>query len=118
MWINAAGTLYEGECAAGDRAATSGEIAAWQAARAAAAVPRRVTSVQGRAILRKYGLFDAVQAAIAAIGDDQLRATAQDAFDHGGFEIDSPLLNQVLTALGHDEAYRNALFVEAESISV
>ena len=32
-WINKQGGLYAGECAAGDRAATTEEVAAWRAAR-------------------------------------------------------------------------------------
>lgn len=38
-WINQQGGLYIGECAAGDRAATAGEIAAWEAVRTAPPAP-------------------------------------------------------------------------------
>lgn len=118
MWVDRAGNLYDGDRVAGDRAATTEEIAAWQAARAAAAVPRRVTNFQGRTVLRLHDLFDAVQGAISAIEDPLQKAIAQDAFDRGGFELDSELLNQVLSQMGHDAAFRDALFVEAAAISI
>ena len=118
MWIDGTGQLYAGDCVAGDRAATAEEVAAWQAARDAALVPASVSNFQGRTVLRIHGLFDTVQAAINAMGDPLQKAIAQDAFDRGGFERDSTLLNTVLTALGHDEAFRDALFVEAAAIKV
>jgi len=95
------------------------ELVALLAAEAkAAARPRPVTNFQGRTVLRLHDLFDPVQAAITAIEDVMQRTIAQDAFERGAFEVESPLLNQVLTQLGHDEAFRDALFVEAAAISV
>ena len=84
----------------------------------AAPVPASVSNFQGRTVLRIHGLFDTVQAAIDAIGDPLQKAIAQDAFDRGDFDRESTLLNTVLTNLGHDEAFRDALFVEAAAIKV
>jgi hypothetical protein len=118
VWINAQGGLYQGDCAAGARAATAEELTTWQAARAAARAPRSVSNFQGRTALRLAGIFDAVQNAITAIPDPTQRAIAQDAFDRGDFDRDSEMLNQVLGQLGHDDAFRDALFAQAAAIKV
>lgn len=80
-------------------------------------VPASVTNFQGRTVLRLHGLFDAVEAAIAAIEDPLQGAIAREAFERGSFEIDSPLLNQLLTQMGKDGAFRDQLFIEAAAIS-
>lgn len=118
MWIDTQGNLYFGECRSSDRAATEGEVAAWQAARAAALVPSSVSNFQGRTALRMAGIFDAVSAAIDALPDAAQRAIAQDAFRTGDFDRDSELLNQILADLGKDVAFRDALFVQAKAIKV
>jgi hypothetical protein len=117
MWTDGT-VLYEGDCRAGDHTATAEELAAWQAARAAAQVPRSVSNFQGRTALRLAGIFDAVQKAITAIPDKTQGAIAQDAFDRGDFDRDSEMLNQVLGQLGHDDAFRDALFAQAAAIKV
>lgn len=58
-WINQRGDLYIGECAAGDRAATAGEIAAWEAARSAPPPAPTLTELQAQ--------VDALQVQIDAL---------------------------------------------------
>ena len=83
-----------------------------------ALAPDSVSNFQGRTALRMTGIFDAVSAAINALPDKTQRAIAQDAFDRADFDRDSDLLNQILVALGHDEAFRNDLFRQAAAIKV
>lgn len=118
MWIDAQGALYDGDCRQGDHEATAEEIAAWQAAREAALDPPSVSNFQGRTALRLAGIFDQVSAAIDALTDETQRAIAQDAFRRGDFDRDSALLNQILVEMGHDAAYRDALFTQAAAIKV
>ena len=88
------------------------------AAAPAAIVPATVTNFQGRTALRMAGIFQSVSDAIDALPDPTQKAIAQDAFRTADFERDSALLNQILVALGHDTAFRDALFIQAASIKV
>lgn len=68
MWREAlTGALYAGDCRPGDRAATSEEIAAWTAARAAD-VPDQVRAVQLVEALDDLGHLHAVKEAVANAG--------------------------------------------------
>lgn len=69
MWINAQGGLYMGDMAAGDRAATTEEIATWEAGRAAASVPRTVTASGILRALDARGLLEAVDAVVGQSDD-------------------------------------------------
>lgn len=68
MWRDAlTGALYAGDCRPGDRAATSEEVGAWNAARAAA-VPDQVRAVQLIEALDELDHLAAVKEAVAAAG--------------------------------------------------
>ena len=68
MWRDAlTGALYAGDCRPGDRAATSQEVIAWNAARAGA-VPDQVRAVQLIEALDELDHLAAVKAAVASAG--------------------------------------------------
>ena len=105
MWINAQGDLYEGDCAQGDRASTSEEMAAWQAARAAV-VPRLVTATQIVRALAQMGLLAAVQAAVAQA--DPLTAAL---WAHASeFARDDAMIAAIAIAIGKTQADLDNLF--------
>lgn len=68
MWINADGILYDGDCAVGDRAATSGEIAIWEAGKAAAAEQQRVDRLWQAAHDYEYAQVSGSAIGLLAIG--------------------------------------------------
>lgn len=106
MWKDATtGTLYFGDCRPGDLAATSEEVAAWQAARDAY-VPPRVRSGQLILALAELDWLDAVKAAVATasgIGPD-LWAHASE------FERSHPLIDELGTAAGMTAEDIDAVF--------
>lgn len=67
MWFNAQGGLYTGDCAAGDRAATSDEVAAWAAARTDP--PIETSKLRFALELKARGMWPTIKAAIAANED-------------------------------------------------
>jgi hypothetical protein len=82
------------------------------------AVPVEVSNFQGRTMLRKAGLFDAVQDSINAIADPLEKAIAQDAFERGTFSRNSALLASItaelnLTSEQVDEMFRQAVEITA-----
>jgi hypothetical protein len=104
---------------------TAEEVAEIEAERAANAalldpVPESVTNFQGRAMLIRAGLFDAVQAAINSIGEDTQRAIAQEAFERAPFHRKSPLLLAVNAALPQPktDAELDQLFRDGSEIAV
>lgn len=101
-----------------ERDATPEEIAEI-AARASAPppVPQQVTRRQARQALLLAGLLDDVQPAIDAIPDATQRALAQIEWDDSlEFLRNRPLVIQIGTALGLDDAGLDQLFIQAASL--
>lgn len=105
MWTSDGIKLYDGDCRAGDRAATVEEVAAWQAARDAA-VPASVRSGQLILALDQVGKLDAVKAVVAAAG-----GLAADLWLHASqFDRADPLLQQLGQAAGMTSEDIDAVF--------
>ncbi len=106
MWIDATtGALYFGDCRAGDRAATTEEVGAWQAARDAY-VPSRVRSGQLILALAELDWLDAVKAAVATAG-----GIGPDLWAHASeFERAHPLIDELGTAAGMTAEDIDAVF--------
>ena len=82
-----------------------------------ALVPASVTRRQARQALLLAGLLDNVQPAIDAIPDATTRGMAQIEWDDSQmFERHRPLLIQLGTALGLDDAALDNLFIEAAAL--
>lgn len=104
MWTSNGTDLYDGDCQAGDRAATDAEVAAWQAARDNA-VPAQITRDQALQQLDALGKYDVAKAAITGVGgyqaDRWYNATWQRA------DFDAEPLQSLAAGLGID---RDAFF--------
>jgi len=71
MFVNNTGSFYFGDMAAGDREATTQEIAAWEAARTRAAIDSiKLTPRQIRQALTALGLRATVDSAIGSSSQD------------------------------------------------
>ena len=81
-------------------------------------VPQQVSNFQGRAILRIYGMYDAVDNTISNISDPLQQIIAQDAFSSAPFNRNSPLLISIAYQLGHDDAFIDQMFIDAAKITV
>lgn len=106
MWKDlATGALYVGDCRAGDRSATSEEVAAWQSARAAM-VPATVRSGQLVLALNEFGKLAAVKAAVASAG-----GVIVDLWAHASeYDRADPMVDQLGTAAGMNAEDIDAVF--------
>jgi len=106
MWKRVAtGEYYIGDCRAGDRAATTEEAAAWQAARDSY-VPTSVRSGQLILALAEIDKLDAVKAAVATAG-----GLYADLWIHASeFDRDDPMVEQLGAAAGMSAADIDAVF--------
>lgn len=106
MWMNAAnGALYLGDCRAGDRAATTEEISAWQADRDAA-VPTTVRSGQLILALDQLGKLGTVKASVEAAG-----GLYADLWIHASeFDRADPMVDPLGTAAGMSTEEIDAVF--------
>lgn len=85
----------------------------WRELYGEAPVPDEINARQGRIELIHAGLFDKVEAAIAAIADEKERRIAQEKFSGGSWSRDDPLFTGLAKALGLspeqvDGLWRNA----------
>lgn len=80
-------------------------------------VPASVTMRQGREVLIRAGLDEAVDAAIDAIEDATARKIARNAWERSNeFERNNGLIAQLGPALGLTEAQIDALFITAAGL--
>jgi len=106
MWISVAtAEIYVGDCRAGDRAATTEEIDAWQAARDAY-VPPFVRSGQLILALAELDKLDAVKAAVSTAG-----GLYADLWIHASeFDRADPMVEQLGDAAGMSPEDIDAVF--------
>lgn len=115
MWINSIGVLYFGDMQQGDRAATSEEVAAWEADRSESArMAVSVSRFQARAALHLAGLLEIVEAMMAAPETPALAKLAW--ADAQEFKRNSPTVLSLSASLGLTEAQLDALFTTAAGI--
>jgi hypothetical protein len=82
-------------------------------------VPPAVSKAQGKTALINAGLWSAVLAAVAAIGDATQRQLAEVALhDTGTWERTSPTLNALAFGIGLSDAQLDALFVSASHVQL
>jgi hypothetical protein len=80
-------------------------------------VPQQVTRAQGKVVLIQMGLWQAVQAYVAAIEDTMQRTIAEVAvYETLHWQRNSPFLNQAATALGITQAQMDQLFIQASEV--
>jgi hypothetical protein len=108
MWTDGNGLFYAGDCRLGDRAATDGEVAAWQAAQAAV-VPSQVTSSQLIRAVNANGMLATIQAAVTTMGGLQLALWNHAPFWHRN----DPLFVALATALGKTSTDMDNIFISA-----
>ncbi|WP_136414844.1 hypothetical protein [Herbaspirillum sp. ST 5-3] len=81
------------------------------------AVPRSVTMRQARRALFAAGLYDSVDAAIAAIEDPSTRKAAQIEWEYSQeVHRDKDLVQMLAPALGLDDAALDQLFITASRL--
>lgn len=89
------------------------EIEAWDRERA----PRTISWWRGRAMCRINRIEDQIEAVITSIEDPTLKQLAQLAWDGADFQRESPLLNQIFTAIGYKPHDIDLLFIAADEIA-
>lgn len=114
LWVSPAGLVYFGDCRLGDRAATPDDIARHEAqVRAAQIVSAPRWKV--RAVLRKRGLFAAVDAALKAVAANQPEAL--EAWENAeSIASDSALVAQLAAGFGLTGADVRDIIAEANTI--
>ena len=80
-------------------------------------VPQQVTRAQGKVVLIQMGLWQQVEAYVAAIEDPMQKAIAQVAvYETLHWQRSSPFLNQAADALGITQAQMDELFIAADQV--
>lgn len=114
LWIAGGGEVYSGDCRLGDRAATPDEIA-WHQARVEQATVVFAPRWKVRAVLRKRGLFAAIDAALKAVAADQPEAL--EAWENAeSIASDSALVAQLAAGFGLTGANVRDIIAEANTI--
>lgn len=123
-WIMANGSIYQGDCALGDRAATDAEIQAYTAAIAnavpldvtdrqffqAAALAGMITKDEAIAMIASGVLPAALNSAMATLPIDQQFAAKMKTIGARLFQRSDPFLNVLGAAMGKTSSDIDALF--------
>ena len=115
--IKPADSVPDGKVVIGTTVTIEKGIPKWQNTLADAPIPRAVSAAQGKAILVKQGLFDAVTNYINGIEDATEKALANIAFNSTTeWERNSPFLTSAIKALNISDEQLDALFLAASKI--
>ena len=82
-------------------------------------IPQQITRAQGKVVLIQMGLWEQVQAYVAAIEDPTQKAVAEVAvYETLHWQRSSPFLSQVADALGITKEQMDELFIQASQIQL
>jgi len=80
-------------------------------------VPKTITKRQAREIIIRMGLFNTVETAIEAIGDETEKLVIRNFWDHSDvFERDSTTLNQFATIIELSQEELDQMFIDASKL--